>query len=172
MLKDLPVAGRNAPCVSLGEWEAMMADSSRARAKAGQEQPRAQAARPLMPIRRYDVFAEYNKLKALKEGRPIDEAKGYGIWLAKVVAARRFGGAKPRDDRERGEQRKGTEAPPEPFRTIGGELQTDAVFDREVVDRMGADFYRTVFAPAIAGHFDRGERYEEIRDVVRREWRP
>src|ERR671916_1887382 len=46
---------------------------------------------PQAPIRRFDVFAEVNRLNALAEGRPEDEAKGYGIWLAKVVAGRRFG---------------------------------------------------------------------------------
>ena len=37
------------------------------------------------------MFAEVNRLKALQDGRPADQAKGYGIWLAKVVAGRRYG---------------------------------------------------------------------------------
>ena len=52
---------------------------------------------PLKSIRRFDVFAEVNRLKALQEGRPEDEAKGYGIWLAKVVAGRRYGQKADRD---------------------------------------------------------------------------
>src|SRR3712207_6497417 len=109
---------------------------------------------PKQPVRRFDVFAEVKRLEALAEGRPEDEAKGYGIWIAKVVAGRRFGGkradappARPRirqegeaDAGERGESR---------FKHAGDELQTDETFDREIVDRMGHDFYDRVFAPAI-----------------------
>jgi hypothetical protein len=35
--------------------------------------------KPLHPVRRFDVFAEVNRLEALAEGRAEDEAKGYGI---------------------------------------------------------------------------------------------
>jgi hypothetical protein len=122
--------------------------------------------RPKQAIRRFDVFAEYSKLRALSEGRPLDEAKGYGLWLAKLVAARRFG--KSRSDR-------GSADPPterEPFRSLGGEAQTDKLFDREIVARMGERFYRDVFAPEIARRFDQGDRYEAIRDSVRKAWRP
>jgi hypothetical protein len=37
---------------------------------------------------------------------------------------------------------------------------------------MGADFYSHVFAPAIAAAAARGERYESIRDSIRRGWSP
>src|SRR5215211_6401769 len=36
-------------------------------------------ARPLQPIRRFDVFAETKRLEALAHGEPDDVAKGYGI---------------------------------------------------------------------------------------------
>jgi hypothetical protein len=129
----------------------------------------AETLKPRQPIRRFDVFAEYNKLKALREGRPLDEAKGYGIWLAKVVAARRFGASGERKGAppERGHAE--TAGPPEErqrFRSLGDELQTDALFDREIVARMGDEFYRAVFAPAIAQHFEQGDRYESIRDSL------
>ena len=42
-------------------------------------------------MRRFDVFAEYNTLEAPRAGRRLDEAKGHGLWVAKVVASRRFG---------------------------------------------------------------------------------
>jgi hypothetical protein len=134
----------------------------------------AQALRPRQQVRRFDVFAEYSKLKALKEGRPLDEAKGHGIWLAKVVASRRYGAPSSRQTgvrRAPDAEREEPEAP-EPFRTLGGELQTDALFDREIIGRMGAEFYREVFAPTLAKHFQRGDRYESIRDNVRRDWKP
>jgi hypothetical protein len=52
--------------------------------------PRADAASkeasPHQPIRRFDVFAEYTRQERHEKGFPEDQAKGYGIWLAKVVA--------------------------------------------------------------------------------------
>ena len=40
---------------------------------------------PHQPIRRFDVFAEYTRQERHEKGFPEDQAKGYGIWLAKVV---------------------------------------------------------------------------------------
>jgi hypothetical protein len=57
------------------------------------------------PIRRFDVFAEYNRLRGLRRGLDAAHAKGYGLWVAKVVASgggRR--GAKPEPTGARGEQ--------------------------------------------------------------------
>src|SRR5215212_2860230 len=47
--------------------------------------------RPRAPIRRFDVFAEYQRQEALADGIPADEAAGYGLWVAKVVAGRTYG---------------------------------------------------------------------------------
>lgn len=129
--------------------------------------------KPRQQIRRFDVFAEYSKLKALREGRPLDEAKGYGIWLAKVVASRRYGagstGKAPESPAAREAKRAET---PERFRTLSGELQTDALFDHEIIRRMGDAFYTRVFAPAIARQFENGDSYESTRDWIRRGWKP
>jgi hypothetical protein len=132
--------------------------------------PDAQAA-PNQPIRRFDVFAEYTRQERREKGYPADEAKGYGIWLAKVVASRRFGqqsasdGKKPRKKAERDEE--------EPkFRSVGDELQTDETFDHDVVERMGARFYDEVFVPAITTAREEGKSYETIRDTIRKGWKP
>src|SRR5215212_2235991 len=129
---------------------------------------------PKRAIRRFDVFAEVNRLKALEEGRQEDEAKGYGIWLAKVVAGRRFGAKKDDHDRTRIRQegepsRTGKD---DKFKSAGGELQTDETFEHDVVDRMGSDFYDRVFAPAVAAAVKRGEEYESFRDTIRTNWKP
>jgi hypothetical protein len=55
---------------------------------------------------------------------------------------------------------------------LGDEAQTDTLFDHEIVQRMGADFYSQVFVPAIAAAFDQRLRYESIRDTIRRNWSP
>jgi hypothetical protein len=134
--------------------------------------------RPLQPIRRFDVFAETKRLEALAHGAAEDVAKGYGIRIAKIVASRRFGGAKKRDhDKER-------ESAPEPagdrfggeaggkFRALGGELQTDETFDHEIIDRMGHEFYDMIFVPAIRDALAAGKKYEQIRDTIRKDWKP
>jgi hypothetical protein len=124
---------------------------------------------PDKPIRRFDVFAEYTRLERLDKDYPQDEAKGYGIWLAKVVAARKFSSKTGEAKSSTGKKKSG----PEPkFREIGDELQTDETFDHDIVNRMGAKFYAKVFAPAIAEAREKGEKYEDIRDAIRKAWKP
>jgi len=129
--------------------------------------------RPKAPIRRFDVFAEYTRLEKLHEGLPADVAKGYAIWLAKVVAARKFGRLKPPEiTRLPGVPTRVVEEKPKKFRSLGGIEQTDKVFDAEIIERMGRDFYRKVFAPAIKRAFEEGKSYRQIRDSIRRDWKP
>jgi hypothetical protein len=126
--------------------------------------------KPRQPIRRFDVFAEYNKLKWLHEGHPLDEAKGYGLWLAKVVASRRFRKSATTAEPRRAAAEGPTREEPERFRTLDGQPQTDELFDHEIVDRMGPEFYREVFAPAIAAAYAEKKPYEAIRDAIRKGW--
>jgi hypothetical protein len=130
--------------------------------------------KPRFPIRRFDVFADYNRVKNEADGMAEDIAKGRGVWVAKVVAGRRYGSAPPppKSDEEwkRSKKEKGEEED-EGFRSVGGELQTDATFEKEIVDRMGREFYNDVFHPAIVQAFKEGKRYEEIRDSIRKDWK-
>jgi hypothetical protein len=131
--------------------------------------------KPRSPIRRFDVFAEYQRVQLEDRGMPENRAKGRGIWAAKVVAGRggRGGPApKPRSGTEEGERgAKAREDEEDEFRSAGGVPQTDATFDHEIIDRMGRDFYQDVFHPAIAQAYREGKRYEDIRDVIRKEWK-
>ena len=131
--------------------------------------------KPNRPIRRFDVFAEYQRLKALKNDRlPPDVAKGYGIWLAKLVAARKFSRSRGKEGPK--EPGRGKEAPEElvenKWRTLDGIPQTDALFDQEIVQRMGSEFYKDVFAPTIEQAYENGKDYTEIRDTIRKDWKP
>jgi hypothetical protein len=133
--------------------------------------------RPLKPIRRYDVFAETKRLEAIGKGAAEDVAKGYGIRIAKIVAARRFGGgAKAPQGKQRDEAQEATGpfglAEGEKFRALDGELQTDETFDREVIARMGPEFYERVFSPTIQEAIASGRKYEEFRDEIRQDWKP
>ena len=131
--------------------------------------------RPRQAIRRFDVFAEYRKQEEEARGLPADEAKGYGLWVAKVVAARVYGRASAiglargrggdgeREEKERLKDGK--------WHLLGDEVQDDTRFDAEIVRRMGAEFYREAFEPAIRAAREAGASYEQIRDSIRREWK-
>jgi hypothetical protein len=127
---------------------------------------------PRMPIRRFDVFAEYNRQERMKKGYPDDEAKGYGIWLAKVVAARRFGASGETKSSKSHASKTAANEPEPKFRSVGDELQTDETFDHDIIARMGASFYDDVFVPAIAKAIDEGKDYSTIRDSIRKNWKP
>ena len=133
--------------------------------------------RPRQEVRRFDVFAEYHKQEQEAAGVPAPYARGYGLWVAKVVASRRFGGAKnqvqapPSLGNEHGASSSERPAAKE-WHELNGEPQTDALFEHEIVARMGQDFYDTVFVPAIRAARAQGQSYETIRDRIRREWKP
>lgn len=133
--------------------------------------------KPNRPIRRFDVFAEYQRLKALeKDQQPEDMAKGYGIWLAKLVAARKFRKTSTSEAKKEkdsgGKKDESEELVDNKWRTLDGTPQTDDLFEQEIVERMGSEFYQSVFAPAIAEAFHSGKDYTDIRDNIRKEWKP
>ncbi len=128
-------------------------------------------ASPNQPIRRFDIYAEYTRQERREKGFPEDQAKGYGIWLAKVVASRRFGQKSPAETTKPPQKRDRSEEEPT-FRAVGDELQTDETFDHDIIDRMGARFYDEVFVPAITAARAEGKAYETIRDTIRRGWKP
>jgi hypothetical protein len=122
--------------------------------------------KPAKAIRRFDVFAEYRKLDALDDGMPLDEAKGYGLWVAKVVAARKFGREPKQEPGARQPNRQGK------WHVLSGEPQTEERFDHEIVNRMGPEFYQQVFSKAVREARAKGETYESMRDRLRRRWKP
>lgn len=124
--------------------------------------------RPAKPIRRFDVFAEYRKQEEQDVGMPADQAKGYGLWVAKLVAARKFGRLKDRDRTSEGELRRRRRRK---WRALSGEPQTDRLFDHQIVERMGTEFYKEIFAPAIKHEREQGHSYESMRDRIRRRWK-
>jgi hypothetical protein len=133
---------------------------------------------PRTAIRRFDVFAEYQRQEALADGIPADEAAGYGLWVAKVVASRSYGRAlfkgTPTQVREQAAQQEtaaaGAARPK--WHTLEGQPQTDALFEEQIVRRMGQEFYQTVFVPAIEAARQAGKSYQGIRDSIRRPWTP
>jgi hypothetical protein len=135
--------------------------------------------KPRMPVRRFDVFAEYNRLEALEKGMSEEEAAGYGLWVAKVVASGGGRGSlspkrKKDGDKEEPDEGGGGAAKSKgpKFRTLGDEEQTDELFEREIVQRMGREFYNTVFSPTIEEAYKKDRGYTAIRDTIRKDWKP
>ncbi len=122
--------------------------------------------KPRAPIRRFDVFAEWNRIKALKEyGFSEEDAKAYGLAVAKVVAARKFYGHKLK---YRGATKAFVEGKTK--EKWWEKLATPSEFDEKVVNRMGREFYEKVFSPALLRAYEEGKDYMEIRDSIREEW--
>ena len=124
------------------------------------------APKPKAAIRRFDIFAEYKRQEAIKDGKPADVAKGYGLWVAKIVAARKFGKKKPDGESKDKPEHRGK------WRKLEDVPQTDKLFEKQIVDRMGVTFYKRVFSPAIRKAIANGSSYESIRDTLRADWKP
>jgi hypothetical protein len=129
------------------------------------------ASHPKQKIRRFDIFAEFSRQERQAKGYKAAEAKGYGIWLAKVVAAKKFGRMKG-DDGSPGSGKAKRPGPEPTFRSLNDEKQTDETFQHEIVDRMGKTFYSKTFRKAIIAARKAGKSYEDIRDELRKDWKP
>jgi len=123
--------------------------------------------RPRLPIRRFDIFAEWNRLKARERYHlPESEARAYGLAVAKVVAARKFSGYQPEQIREWRSYARRDETTEAWWKHLGSGPE----FERKVVERMGPTFYKEVFQPAVRQAWEAGKSYEDIRDLLRQEW--
>jgi len=124
-------------------------------------------ARPGAEIRRFDIFAEWNRIKAHECYKlPEAEACAYGLAVAKVVAARKFYGYRPEQVKE-WKQRARKDEPGERWWEHPGSGQE---FEKKIIARMGKTFYQRVFRPAVRRAWDAGQSYEQIRDRLREEW--
>jgi len=126
---------------------------------------------PKAEIRRFDVFAEWNRLKAVTQLKmPESEARTYGLAVAKVVAARKLHGYKPKELAEFKRQARTLVRPEEITIPWWHRLASPEEFERKIIERMGRAFYEQVFQPAIARAWREGKSYEEIRDSLRQQW--
>ena len=122
---------------------------------------------PRQTIRRFDIFAEWNRLKArtrphMKEA----DARAYGLAVAKVVAARKLHGAAPEEQRELKRRARQDEVDERWWEHLGSSEE----FEQKIIERMGREFYTEVFQPAIQNAWDGGQHYEDIRDTLRKQW--
>ncbi len=82
---------------------------------------------------------------------PADEAKGYGLWPAKAVAARKLAKWNTTSDLDRlsAEEATAKQYPPSQWRHVSRTEQTNALFDAEIIARMGEDLYDRIVDPPI-----------------------
>src|SRR5262245_59346128 len=122
---------------------------------------------PQMQIRRFDIFAEWNRLKGRTRLDMAEaDARAYGLAVAKVVASRKLHGTEPEKAKELKRRAREDQADEPWWEHLG----SGAEFDRKIIERMGRTFYRQVFQPAVQHAWDAGQRYEDIRDTLRENW--
>lgn len=131
----------------------------------------ADATKPRMTIRRFDIFAEWNRLKAREKLKfSAGDSRAYGLAVAKVVAGRKqrreAGNApEPKEQKKEGEEKTASQD-----ERWWEHLGSDDEFRRVIVRRMGEDFYKDMFAPAVRKAWDAGKDYADIRDTLRNPW--
>jgi hypothetical protein len=122
---------------------------------------------PRAEIRRFDIFAEWNRLKAgQRHHLPEADAQVYGLAVAKVVAARKFAGYRPEQVKDWKRRAQREELGEAWWQHLGSAEE----FATKIVERMGKTFYRRIFQPLLRQAWEEGKKYEQIRDVLRAEW--
>jgi len=123
-------------------------------------------------IRRYDIFAITEYLKNLQKGLPEDVAKGDAIWLATLIASRKFSRGKVQPRTVNGKKDKKLAEKngiyTSKWRMLSGKPQTDKVYDKNIIQRMGEDLYQIVLNK-VKELFEAGLDYMDYRDSVREE---
>ena len=110
-------------------------------------------------IRRFDVFAEFNKQKKEAEGYPTDVAKGEGLWLAKFIASRRFAKSAPKKNGNG--VKKATVV--SKFKSLNDIPQTDKLFDKDIIGRLGEEIYENILVKGVAAALKQSMKYNDIR---------
>ena len=128
--------------------------------------------RPERQIRRFDIFAEWNRLRARERLKlPEAQARVYGLAVAKVVAGRGGGpGPQVKPSKEQMQSYKKRARTEDASDAWWQDFGTEEEWDDKIIHRMGERFYQQVFQPAIQEAWEEGQDYEDIRDSLREEW--
>ena len=122
---------------------------------------------PQAEIRRFDISAEWNRLKARsKHHMSAADARAYGLAVAKIVASRKFHGTTPEQTSDM-KRRARNDDVSEPW---WEHLGSDDEFNEKIIGRMGKTFYHDVFQPAVQRAWDAEKSYEDSRDTLRADW--
>ncbi|MBV9468632.1 MAG: hypothetical protein JO316_18620 [Abitibacteriaceae bacterium] len=129
--------------------------------------------RPERQVRRFDIFTEWNRLKARERMKlPEPQARIYGLAVAKIVAGRGGGspGTHSSHSKEKMKDLKSRARKEDTSDAWWQDFGTDIEFEDKIIHRMGENFYKHTFQPAIRQAWDEGKDYEEIRDALRSSW--
>jgi len=115
-------------------------------------------------IRRFDIFAIFNMTSKENElGKKY--AKGYGIWMARMVAGRKFGAvAAPGHQVGKGKDYSKTKVSGiQAWNMLSGKPQTDKEYEKELVKRFG-EANLTKLENFVSKAYHKGMTYNAIRD--------
>ena len=85
-------------------------------------------------IRRFDIFAEWNRLKARsRHHMSAADARAYGLAVAKVVASRKFHGTTPDQAKEPKHRARNDDVSEQWWEHLG----SDDEFEQKIIRRMG-----------------------------------
>lgn len=126
--------------------------------------------KPQNNIRRFDVFTECERIKYTKRGFPLYVAKGLAIWTAKLVSGGKlkknfFSG--PNTGYHKANLNSSSNNNKSVFRSLNNVPQTDLMFDKEIIERMGKEFYEQTFQPMVRDNLSQGFEYRQFRDTLR-----
>src|SRR5947208_14286790 len=100
---------------------------------------------PRLQIRRFDIFAEWNRLKARTRHKMKQaDARAYGLAVAKVIAARKLDGAGPEQTRDLKRRARQDEVDEPWWEHLGW----SEGFGEKIIERLGRGFYAVVFEAA------------------------
>ena len=112
-------------------------------------------------IGKWDIISEYHRIDWLKKGHNEEEAKIHGIVIAIVGYRARTKKEKPFYEIKSKKGEKGAT-----IRARNKEKWiTSKEFDK-IIKKMGENYYKKIFSPAIKNLYEKGYTYSEVKKLV------
>ena len=112
-------------------------------------------------IGKWDIISEYHRIEWLKAGHNEVEAKIHGIVIAVVGYQARLG----KEPQKYKLEQKGKEKGVSVTHRKQEKWITTEDFDK-IVNKIGDNYYRKVFSPAIENLYNKGYSYDEVKKAV------
>ncbi|HUX98180.1 MAG TPA: hypothetical protein VMV49_01380 [Candidatus Deferrimicrobium sp.] len=112
-------------------------------------------------IGKWDIISEYHHIDWLKKGHTEEEAKIHGIVIAIIGYRARLG----KETQSYNLEKKGTEKGVSITHRNKEKWITSQEFDK-IIKKMGEQYYKKVFSPAIENLYNQGYSYDEVKKAV------
>lgn len=112
-------------------------------------------------IGKWDIISEYHRIEWLKAGHNEEEAKIHGIVIAVVGYQARLG----KEPQKYKLEQKGKEKGVSVTHRKKEKWITTADFDK-IVKKIGVEYYKKVFSPAIENLYNKGYSYDDVKKAV------